>query len=94
MTASGVARLEAAIDVVATVLADQPPRHLVDLEPGFVNEQMARVLPMVEAALQAVLDRDAAGAVARTALSHYIFPDADPSAARRHIRAAAGLDAG
>jgi AcrR family transcriptional regulator len=88
---SGTARLEAAIDVVAASLRDQPPRHLVDLEPGFANEQMAQVLPMIEEALTAVLERDLAGAVARTALSHYIFPDPDPSAARRHIRAAAGL---
>jgi AcrR family transcriptional regulator len=87
----GTARLEAAIDLVATFLGDQPPRHLVDLEPGFVNEQMARVLPMIEAALGAVLDRDLAGAVARTALSHYIFPDVDGNAARRQLRAAAGL---
>lgn len=88
---AGTARLETALDVVAAFVQEQPPSHLVDLEPGFVNEQMARVLPMVEAALDAVLDRDTAGAVARTALSHYIFSDPDPTAARRHIRAAAGL---
>ena len=35
--------------------------------------------------------RDLAGAIARTALSHYIFPDTDRTAARRQIRAAAGL---
>jgi len=34
-----------------------------------------------------------AGAVARVALSHYIFPDADPAAGCREIRAAAGLSA-
>ena len=108
---SGVARLEAAIDVVTAFLADQPPRHLVDLEPGFVHEQMARVLPMVTAAFVEVLDdsvyadvypggslaaaapRDLASALARTALSHYIFPDSDPNAPGRHIRAAAGLPA-
>lgn len=84
-------RVDAALDVVATFLRDQPQRHLVDLEPGFVNEQMARVLPMLEDALAVVLDRDTAGAVARTALSHYIFPDPDPTAVRRQIRAAAGL---
>jgi AcrR family transcriptional regulator len=38
---SGVARLEVAIDLVVAFLQEQPPRHLVDLEPGFVNEQMA-----------------------------------------------------
>jgi hypothetical protein len=37
--------------------------------------------------------RDLAGAIARTALSHYIFPDPDRAAARREIRAAAGLSA-
>jgi hypothetical protein len=34
---------------------------------------------------------DLAGAIARTALSHCIFPDADRAAARRQIRATAGL---
>jgi AcrR family transcriptional regulator len=86
--------LDAAIDLVATFLRVQPPRHLVDLEPGFVNEQMARVLPMIEAALEAVLERDLAGAAARIALSHYIFPDPDGTVARRQLRAAAGLPAG
>lgn len=104
---SGVSRLDAAIDVVSAFLDDQPPRHLIDLEPGFVNEQMARVLPMVVAAFIGVLDQsvyldgltsavtpaDLAGAMSRVALSHYIFPDPDPAAARRHLRAAAGLSA-
>jgi AcrR family transcriptional regulator len=85
------ARLDAAMDVVVGFLQNQPPRHLIDLEPGFVNEQMALVLPMIEEALGVVLDRDLAGAVARIALSHYIFPDPNPATARRQLRAAAGL---
>jgi AcrR family transcriptional regulator len=104
---SGRERIEAAIDVVAAFLQDQPSRSLVDLEPGFVNDQMAHVLPMVTDALAAVLTqsadedgaihpasaRDLAGTIARTALSHYIFPDVDATVARRQIRAAAGLPA-
>lgn len=96
---SGPQRLEAAIDVVAGVLEEQPPRHLIDLEPGFVNDQMAQVLPMMTDALAEVLyqsspdSRDLASALARTALSHYIFPDKDVHAARRQIRAVAGLPA-
>jgi AcrR family transcriptional regulator len=104
---SGRERIEAAIDVVAAFLQDQPSRSLIDLEPGFVNDQMAHVLPMVTDALVAVLTqsadedgaihsasaRDLAGAIARTALSHYIFPDVDANVARRQIRAAAGLPA-
>ena len=91
---SGAARIEAAVGVVTAFISDQPPQHLVDLEPGFVNEQMAQVLPMLTAALAKVLDPgdpDLAGAIARMALSHYIFPDADAAAARRQIRAVAGL---
>ena len=102
---SGAARLEAAIDVVATFVEDQPPGRLLDLEPGFAHEQVAQVLPMITDALLVVLrqcsregglqspasPRDLAGAVARTTLSHYVFPDADAKAARREIRAAAGL---
>jgi AcrR family transcriptional regulator len=101
----GVARLEAAVDVVATFVEDQPPGRLLDLEPGFAHEQMAQALPMITEGLMVVLQRcaredtfgtavdlrDLAGAIARTALSHYIFPDADRAAARRQIRAAAGL---
>ena len=101
----GVARLEAAVDVIATFVESQPPGRLLDLEPGFAHEQMAQALPMLAERLVEVLQhctregafatavdpRDLAGAIARTALSHYIFPDADGAAARREIRAAAGL---
>jgi AcrR family transcriptional regulator len=101
----GVARLEAAIDVVATFVEVQPPGRLLDLEPGFAHEQMAQALPTLTEGLTVVLQRcvredafaaavdprDLAGAIARTALSHYIFPDSDRHAARRQIRAAAGL---
>ncbi len=101
----GIARLEAAVDVVATFVEDQPPGRLLDLEPGFAHEQMAQALPMLTEVLMVILRRwaredasappvnpgDLAGAIARTALSHYIFPDTDRTAARRQIRAAAGL---
>jgi AcrR family transcriptional regulator len=104
---AGVARLEAAVDVVATFVEAQPPGRLLDLEPAFAHEQMAQALPMLTEGLVAVLERCAregafltpvdpralAGAIARTALSHYIFPDADRAEARREICAAAGLSA-
>ena len=88
---TGTARLEAAIDVAATFLLDQPPRHMIDLDPGFVNGEVARVLPMFTAALTEVFAADLAAAIARTAMSHYVFPDPDATAARRQMRAAAGL---
>jgi AcrR family transcriptional regulator len=102
---TGVARLQAAVDVVATFVEDQPPGRQLDLEPGFAYEQMARALPMIADGLMVVLKqcahedgfaaavapRDLAGAIARTALSHYMFPDTRRGAARRQIRAAAGL---
>jgi AcrR family transcriptional regulator len=105
---TGVARLEAAIDVVASFLEDQPPGSQLDLEPGFAHQQMAGALPMITEGLTAVLEQcaredgfdaaasaqDLAGAIARIALSHYIFRDKDPGATRRQIRAAAGLPAG
>lgn len=102
---TGAARLAAAIDVVAAVLQDQPPRQLVDLEPSFAHEQIVQALPTITETLVTVFKqclkdgyelhgnpRDLAAAVARTALSHYAFPDADPRAARRQIRAAVGLE--
>ena len=103
----GVARLEAAVDVIATFVEAQPPGRLLDLEPGFAHEQMAQALPMLTEGLTVVLrrcaredafatavdTRDLAGAIARTALSHYIFPDTNRAAARRQIRSSAGLPA-
>jgi AcrR family transcriptional regulator len=105
---TGRARWEAAVDVVVTFMEDQPPGRQLDLDPGFALGQMAGALPMITGKLMVVLQqcvgedgfdsalctRDLAGAVARVALSHYIFPDADPAAGRREIRAAAGLSAG
>jgi AcrR family transcriptional regulator len=101
----GAARLEAAVDVVSTFVEDQPPGRLLDLEPGFAHQQMAQALPMMTEGLMVVVQqcvredgiaaaaapRDLAGAIARTALSHYMFPDPAASTARREIRAAAGL---
>jgi AcrR family transcriptional regulator len=103
----GVARLEAAVDVVVMFVEAQPPGRLLDLEPGFAHDQMAQALPMLAEGLTVVLrrcaregafdaevdPRDRAGAIARTAMSHYIFPDTNRAAARREIRAAAGLSA-
>jgi AcrR family transcriptional regulator len=102
---TGIARLEAAVDVVATFVEDQPPGRLLGLEPGFAHEQMAQALPMITDGLMVVVAQcaredgvtvpvdpaDLAGAIARTALSHYMFPDTEPAAARRQLRAAAGL---
>jgi AcrR family transcriptional regulator len=104
---TGLARWEAAVDVVVTFMEDQPPGRQLDLDPGFAHGQMARALPMITEKLRDVLQqcgredgfdstlstRGLAGAVARVALSHYIFPDADPAAGGREIRAAAGLPA-
>ena len=104
----GAARLEAAVDVVATFLEDQPPGRQLDLDPGFAQDQMARALPMISGRLTTVLEqcaredgldsaasaRDLAGAIARVAMSHYMFREKDPAAARREIRATAGLPNG
>lgn len=104
---TGVARLEAAVDVVVSFVADQPPGRQLDLDPGFALEQMAQALPMITKGLTAVVQqcarengidaavsaRGLAGAIARVALSHYLFPDTDSTAVRRQVRAAAGLPA-
>ena len=102
---TGAARLEAAVDVVVSFVADQPPGRQLDLDPGFALEQMAQALPMITKGLTTVVQqcarengidasvsaRGLAGAIARVALSHYLFPDTDSTAIRRQIRAAAGL---
>ena len=101
----GVVRLEAAVDVVVSFVEDQPPGRQLDLDPGFALEQMTQALPMITGRLTAVVQqcaredgvdgavsaRGLAGAIARVATSHYMFPDADSTAVRRQIRAAAGL---
>jgi hypothetical protein len=90
-------------------LAQPASDGAVDLVGGVAtsHEEMARMLPTVTEVLAAVLTqgadeaditfpaapRDMAGASARMALSHYIFPDIDADAARRQIRAGAGLPA-
>ena len=105
---TGIARLEAAVDLVVTFVEDQPPGRQLDLDPGFAQDQMARALPMISERLMLVLEecagedgfdaaagaRALAGAIARVAFSHYIFPDTDPAVGRREIRAAAGLPNG
>lgn len=104
---TGQARLEAALDVVATVLHDQPPRRVVDLEPRFAHDQIVGALPVITEGLVGVIrqcqregvelsaaPRDIAAAIARTALSHYSFPDHDDAAARRQVRAIVGLPTG
>jgi AcrR family transcriptional regulator len=103
---TGQARMEAALDVVATVLQDQPPRRTVDLDPRFAHEQIVGALPVITEGLVDVIrrcqrdgmhlaaaPRDLAAAIARTVLSHYTFPDQDAGAARRQIRAIVGLPA-
>src|ERR1700741_5236060 len=44
---TGIARLEAAFDLVATFVEDQPPGRQLDLDPDFAQDQMARALPMI-----------------------------------------------
>ena len=105
---AGVARWEAAVNVLVDFVEDQPPGRQLDLDPGFALEQMARALPMITERLTAIVQQCAreggvdttvsarclAGAIARVALSHYMFPDVDATAVRRQIRAAAGLPDG
>jgi len=44
---TGIARLEAAVNLVATFVEDQPPGRQLDLDPDFAQDQMARALPMI-----------------------------------------------
>src|ERR1700761_8507930 len=48
---AGVARLEAAVDVVVSFVEDQPPGRQLDLDPGFALEQMGQALPMISGRL-------------------------------------------
>src|ERR1700688_2832600 len=45
--AVGIARLEAAVDVVATLLDEHPPGRLLALAPGFADEHMAQARQML-----------------------------------------------
>ena len=67
-------------------------RRFLETHQAAAAGQLAEWEESREGALAPGADpRDLAGAIARTALSHYIFPETDRAAARRQIRAAAGL---
>jgi len=88
----GVARLEVADRPGGGVPAGATRRAIWSTEPGFVKSRCTSLADGLGGP-EAVLDRDMAGR-SRTALSHYIFPELDPTAAAVRIRAAAGFDAG
>jgi len=62
-----------------------------NLEPGFALVGVFELCVREDGYQLAAAPRDIAGAIARTAFSHYIFPENDPAATLRQIRAAAGL---
>src|SRR5215831_6523630 len=94
----GEGRLETVLRFMVEFQRSYPLRRLVDVEPGYVVHQMARVLPIMRDRL---LEHFAgpegfavASAVTRIALSHALIPDDDPDLFYAELRHAAGLETG
>lgn len=99
-------RLDAALHYIVGFLDDYAPRRLVELEPGFVLDRLAQLLPAQRDTLDRLLG-DAlansppvrAGKVSttgvselllRVAMSHYLLPHPDPDELLRTLQALLG----
>ena len=96
-------RLVAALDHVVSFQQAEPFQALVAIEPAFVLEQLALVLPAMRAGLARLLvelevgghggatAEEVADVIVRTALSHFLIPGGDAAQLRRELHHAAGL---
>jgi AcrR family transcriptional regulator len=102
---TGTARLDAALRHVVDFQRDSPFHQLVEIEPGFMLEQLAEVLPTLRAGLAPLIAEhqrvtgaagsarpaDVADLIVRVALSHFLIPGRDRSQLLRELRYAAGV---
>ena len=103
---SGTARLDAALRHVVEFQRAYPFQHLVQIEPSFMLEQLADVLPVLRAGLTPLIAEhqhltapasgagrptDVADLIVRVALSHFLLPGRDRNQLLRELRHAAGV---
>jgi AcrR family transcriptional regulator len=91
-------RLEAVLRFIVDFQQSSSLSRMVEIEPEYVLQQMARVLPITrERLLPYFPGRNRftiATVVTRIALSHMLLPDDDTNLFLAELRSAAGLDAG
>lgn len=104
----GTARLDAALRHVVAFQRGAPFQRLVEIEPGFMVEQLAQVLPTLREGLAPLIAEhqratdatgsarpvDVADLIVRVALSHFLIPGPDRNQALRELRHAAGISKG
>jgi AcrR family transcriptional regulator len=92
---TGAEKLDAALRFIVEYQQSYPGVRMVDLEPGHVIGQMARVIPIMRERLQRLLPgpKGAIGAAAaiRVAVAHYIVPGDDADDFLAQLRHAAGI---
>jgi AcrR family transcriptional regulator len=98
---AGVARtdrLGAVLRFIVDFQQSSSLSRMVEIEPEYVLQQMARVLPITRERLLPYFPRPnrftIATVVTRIALSHMLLPDDDTDLFLAELRSAAGLDAG
>ncbi len=86
-------QLDAVLRFIVRFQADVGTRSLVDIEPAFVLDRLARMLPTQRASLARLLvDRfenadEVADLIVRTALSYFLIPGGDETQLLRALRA-------
>lgn len=92
---SGRERLDALLNFMVDSQRTYPLRHMINIEPEHELGEIARVLPAVQQWIEPELDGDdgvLAGAIARIAVSHYLFPaDDDGASFLAQLRRVAGI---
>ncbi len=103
---SGSARLDAALRHVVDFQRDYPFQQLVEIEPGFMLDQLTGVLPVLRDGLVPLVAEhlratastaragDVADLVVRVALSHFLIPGRDRNQLLRELRHAAAIEKG
>jgi AcrR family transcriptional regulator len=96
----GEARIDAALRFIVWFQADDPTRHLVAVEPGFILESVGASIDVMRTRMRKLFDDlrgtdaqhdDLADIVVRTALSHYLMPSHDPERLLRELRVVVGV---
>lgn len=87
--------LDAALRVIASYQRSYPGLRMVDIEPEYVIERLAAVIPLLRQRLERLIPgpngAEAAGTVTRVAISHYLMRSDDGEDFLAQLRHAAGI---
>lgn len=91
----GADRLDAALRFIVEFQRSYAGARMIDVEPAAVIERMSRVMPVIRARLERLLDGPDKAIVAatatRVALSHYAIPSDDTDQFLAQLRYAVGM---